>query len=189
MEIKMLDKFVQLNFFKHCSWKYCCTKEIYQKLILACSVKMCLSISWWIHLFSRVKKVIGGSCRVTLVVAFWFLPQHFGRWHRSMNGILPLYECRLSGADTQTLPAIIGNIALFALTGSGNAKTSLLHPHTVSDPSTRATWWNFYYLIFGIYAYCWCAVRRHWRVLNTHRTFIHTNRSDVVTKAEWKCQN
>ena len=44
--------------------------------------------------------IIGGSCSVTLVVAFVFLPQIFGRWWGPVNGTLSFYECRLSGGDT-----------------------------------------------------------------------------------------
>ena len=44
--------------------------------------------------------IFGGSCRVILVAAFGFLPQHF-RWWGPTNGIFLLYECRLSGGDTQ----------------------------------------------------------------------------------------
>ena len=57
--------------------------------------------------------IIGGSCRVTLVVAFGFLPQNFGRWKGPMNGTLSFYECRLSGGelrdsgDTITPPVVI----------------------------------------------------------------------------------
>ena len=45
--------------------------------------------------------VIGGSCRVTLVDTFGFLPQNFGRWWGPMNGTFSFYECRLNGGDTQ----------------------------------------------------------------------------------------
>ena len=45
-----------------------------------------------------------------------------------MNGILSLCYCRLSGADTQTLPAVITKFELFALTVCRDAKTSPLHP-------------------------------------------------------------
>ena len=38
--------------------------------------------------------------RVSLVVAFGFLPQNSGRWWRSMNGTLSFYECRFSAWDT-----------------------------------------------------------------------------------------
>ena len=56
-------------------------------------------------------KLIGGSCRVTLVVAFGFLSQNFGRWCGPRNGTLSFYEWRssggdtLSGGDNQNLPA------------------------------------------------------------------------------------
>ena len=45
--------------------------------------------------------------RVTLVVAFGFLPQNFGRWQGPTNVTLLFYECMFSGGDTQTLPALI----------------------------------------------------------------------------------
>ena len=45
--------------------------------------------------------------RVTLVVAFGFLPQNSGRWCGPTNAILSFYGCRLSGGDTQTLPAVM----------------------------------------------------------------------------------
>ena len=72
--------------------------------------------------------MIVDSCRITLVVAFGFLPQTFERWWEPMNGTLSFYmcewwgpmngtlsfyECRLSNGDTQrwwdtqTLPAVI----------------------------------------------------------------------------------
>ena len=38
---------------------------------------------------------------VTLVVAFAFLPRHFGKVMGPMKDILSYYECRLSGGDTQ----------------------------------------------------------------------------------------
>ena len=38
--------------------------------------------------------------RVTLVVAFGFLPQNFGMWWGPANGTLPFYECRFCGGDT-----------------------------------------------------------------------------------------
>ena len=50
---------------------------------------------------------------VTLVVAFGFLPQNFGRYVGSVVGI----PC--SGGDTQTLP----HAKEFGLTFSGDAKT------------------------------------------------------------------
>ena len=35
------------------------------------------------------------------MVAFGFLPQHFGRWQGPTNAILLLYEWSLSGVDNQ----------------------------------------------------------------------------------------
>ena len=36
--------------------------------------------------------LIGGSCKVMLVVAFGFLPQNFGRFQGPMNNTLSFYE-------------------------------------------------------------------------------------------------
>ena len=72
--------------------------------------------------------LIGGSCRVTLVVAFGFLLQNFGRWWSPKNGTLSFYECMsvgcvvqtlTDGRDTQTLPAVINSFERFALTDAG----------------------------------------------------------------------
>ena len=78
--------------------------------------------------------VFGGSCRVTLVDTFGFLPQNFGRWWGPMNGTFSFYECRLNGGDTQkwlghSTPTCWNQIDLnfFTLTGGGNAKTLLSH--------------------------------------------------------------
>ena len=49
---------------------------------------------------------IGDSCIVTLVVAFSFLPHNFRRQRGPTNGNLLFYKCRLSGEDTQILPAM-----------------------------------------------------------------------------------
>ena len=49
----------------------------------------------------HMKMIFGGSCRVTLVVAFGFLLQIFRRWHEPINCTFSFYECRLSGWDTQ----------------------------------------------------------------------------------------
>ena len=53
------------------------------------------------HQGNQGSSVIGGSCKVTLVVAFDFLSQNFERWWGPMDGPLPFYEYRLSGGDTQ----------------------------------------------------------------------------------------
>ena len=76
--------------------------------------------------------LIGGSCRVTLVIAFGFLPQTYGRWWGPMNGTLSFYECRFSGGDT-TLPVAIKFAWTFCTDrrfGGWDAKALLLHPLT-----------------------------------------------------------
>ena len=52
-------------------------------------------------------KLIGGSCGVTLVIAFGFLPQNFRRWQGPMHCILSFYEWRLSGGVTQGVVATL----------------------------------------------------------------------------------
>ena len=41
---------------------------------------------------AMVIPLIGGSCKVMLVVAFGFLPQNFGRFQGPMNNTLSFYE-------------------------------------------------------------------------------------------------
>ena len=48
--------------------------------------------------------------RATLVIAFGFLSQNFGRWWGSMTAILSFFDRRLSGGDTQILPAVIERV-------------------------------------------------------------------------------
>ena len=60
------------------------------------------------------------------MVAIGFLPQNFERWWEPMNDILSFYECRFSGEVVGNLkPYLMQNnlFELFALTGSGGAKT------------------------------------------------------------------
>ena len=52
----------------------------------------------------HIGKVYWWLVRVTLVVAFGFLPQNFGKWWGPTNTTLSFYECRFSGGDPQTLP-------------------------------------------------------------------------------------
>ena len=54
-------------------------------------VYWCLTGVWWL-------------LRVTLVAAFGFLPQNFGRRWKPTIVTLSFYETRFSGGDTQTLP-------------------------------------------------------------------------------------
>ena len=79
------------------------------------------TIFWWL-------------VRVTLVIAFEFLPQFFGRLWGPRNDTLPFYKCRFSGGggrgtmrwwghSNPTLCKIIC-LNLFALTCGGDAKTS-----------------------------------------------------------------
>ena len=42
-----------------------------------------------------------------VVVAFGFLFQNFGRWQGPMNVVSSLNDCRLSGKDIQSLPAVV----------------------------------------------------------------------------------
>ena len=49
---------------------------------------------------NKVAKNIWWLVRVTLVVAFNFLPQKFGRWQVPMSGTLSFYECRFCRGDT-----------------------------------------------------------------------------------------
>ena len=66
-----------------------------------------------------------------------------------MNGTLSFCERRLSGGDTQTLPAVVKKRELFALTGGGNAKTSrlsVLVPLASEPPCETFTIFLFYRL-------------------------------------------
>ena len=61
---------------------------------------------------------------VTLVVAFGFLPQNFGRWWETSNGILSFYECRFSGVGTfKPSLTYAKGFELVASTGGEDAKT------------------------------------------------------------------
>ena len=57
-------------------------------------------------------RIIGGSCRVTLSVAFDFLAPNCGRLHGPINGTLSMNAGSVAGThrrgqDTQTLPVVI----------------------------------------------------------------------------------
>ena len=69
----------------------------------------------------QIETIIFRFLYVTLLFAFWLLPQNYGRWQGPTNGTLSFYWCRLSGGGTQTLPAVINYFKRFA---SGDAKTS-----------------------------------------------------------------
>ena len=56
-----------------------------KRVVCLCQQSSVVTYFWWL-------------VRVTLVVAFGFLPQNFGRWRGPMNGTLSFYECRFSGA-------------------------------------------------------------------------------------------
>ena len=51
-------------------------------------------------------QIIGGSCRVSLVVTFSFFPENFWKWREHTNGTWSFYECLLSDGDPHT-PAVI----------------------------------------------------------------------------------
>ena len=93
--------------------------------------------------------------RVTLVVAFSFLSQNFGRWQRPMNAILSLYDCSLSGGDTQrwwghsNTTDCNQKIEPFALTGGRDTKISCscpcahLHPPLAHSFVRNAKFFKF----------------------------------------------
>ena len=56
---------------------------------------------YYLSTFIDAFRLIGGSCRVTLVVAFGFFPQNFTRRQQPTKyvGALSFYGCRLSGGD------------------------------------------------------------------------------------------
>ena len=79
---------------------------------------------------SQEKTFIGGW-KSHLSVAFDFCSKNknFGGWWGTTNDILLLYDCNMSGVDTQgwghsTPTCCNKKIELFALTGGGDAKTS-----------------------------------------------------------------
>ena len=79
--------------------------------------------------------------RVTLVVAFGFLPQNFGRWWGPTNSTLSVYECRFSGGwwrhwnPTKCKKKLFQR---FALTGGRDTKTLGASTHTISCTRARA---------------------------------------------------
>ena len=101
--------------------------------------------------------------RITLVVAFGFLPKNFGRWWGSMNDTFALYECSLSSVDNQSWwghsnPAYcLKKFQTFCIQrwqGPKNFSHESSHPG--ASPCARAqwaTWWNFHCLIFAINSY------------------------------------
>ena len=98
--------------------------------------------------FSPKEAAVFGVSESHLVVAFGILPQNFGRWTGPMSAILSLYYCRMSGRDTQTLPAVIKKFELSTLTDGGNTKISHSHPRACSyllapEPSSK-TFTNYF---------------------------------------------
>ena len=98
--------------------------------------------------------LICGCCRVTLVVAFGFLPQIL-RWQGPTNGTLSFYECGYHGYSD---PTHCNQIRLNVLhSGSGVAKRSSLRPKTWQEPlSETYTTFNF---IFPFFSDFW---QHHW---------------------------
>ena len=65
------------------------------------------TIIWIIDHLIKLAKTLQKTCflvarRITLAVGFSFLPRNFWEGQGSMNAILSLYDCRLSGGETQT---------------------------------------------------------------------------------------
>ena len=90
---------------------------------------------------------------VTVVVAFIFLPQNYGRWQGPMICTLSFYECRLSRGDTQRCwgysnrtccnPICLNFFHSEALGGCYD-----MHFCPLPPARAQATCWNFHYLIF-----------------------------------------
>ena len=124
----LIEKAQQVKISSHSS--FC---KIYNaiKSCVHCS-KKCL----WIFGDNITLVFISGSCRVTLVVAFGFLPQNFG----TKNGTLLFYECRLSVGDTQRWwghlnPSCCNQIRLNILHSNGGDTKHL--PCTHAYPRAR----------------------------------------------------
>ena len=72
-----------------------------------------------------------------------------------MNAILSLNDCMgtfRGGGDDQTLPAVIKNKRMFALTGGGDAKTSPLQMLTPKPPGETFTIFSGYDL-YSVFKY------------------------------------
>ena len=102
------------------------------------------------------------SLRVTLVLAFDFLLQNFGRWQGPMNDTLSFYECRFSGGDTMrwwgnsnptSWKITCLNFLLSQAVGMHKLWVRMLAPchclHPDASDHGWATWWNLHYLIFS----------------------------------------
>ena len=87
---------------------------------------------WLLYLCS----FIGGSQRVSLVVAFAILPPKFYLWMIFCLSINVVWVSKLIGSgDTRTLTAVIGFIWTFCTQRRRGAKTLLWHPRILSGPS------------------------------------------------------
>ena len=88
-----------VNYSRRCSWHWCSLCSAHCEfgqvslwnghLEKICSVLLRVCGGFTYHL---LKCSIGGSCRVTLVVAFACVPQNFGKWRGPANGILSVCE-------------------------------------------------------------------------------------------------
>ena len=108
-------------------------------------------------------------------------------WEEPMNTILSLYDCRLSGGDTQTLPAVIENNLLYSQ--EARLQNILLMPSRA--PRAWTSWWNFHCLIFPIGFDTDAFQNTEIRKLNcTNDTFfcrIHTLITIKWCNVDWKC--
>ena len=92
------------------------------------------------------------AIEVTLVVAAGFLSEHFGGGGDLQNDTLIFDECRFNGGrDTQTLPCAKEFVWTFLHSSVAGMQAKILGT-SARDISrviacTRATWWNFHYLI------------------------------------------
>ena len=86
-----------------------------------------MTLNWWL-------------IRVTLVVAFGFLPQQFGRWWGPTNSLNAGSEVGIpwGGGDIQTLPYAKNLFELFTLTGSRATRTSGTSTHAIVH--AQETW-------------------------------------------------
>ena len=99
-------------------------------------------VNWWL-------------IRVTLLVAFWFLPQNFGRWWR------PTYDGFCSKINAVWVVGMLNSYLLFkeitfytftfyTFGQRGHNNIGCKHEYSCQG----ATWWNFHYLIFIYWSYC-----------------------------------
>ena len=99
-------------------------------------------VNWWL-------------IRVTLLVAFWLLPQNFGRWWR------PTFDGFCSKINAVWVVGILNSYLLFkeitfytftfyTFGQRGHNNIGCKHEYSCQG----ATWWNFHYLIFIYWSYC-----------------------------------